>query len=69
MMEVLHPRCCCLDVHKDTVVACLYRAKVTVTRSGQVGRPASPSVIGCDVGAPSRTRPSCTRTGMARSGR
>jgi hypothetical protein len=23
MMEVLHPRCCGLDVHKDTVVACL----------------------------------------------
>jgi transposase len=22
-MEVLHPRCCDLDVHKDTVVACL----------------------------------------------
>ena len=22
-MEVLHPRCCGLDVHKDTVVACL----------------------------------------------
>ena len=22
-MEVLHPRCCGLDVHKETVVACL----------------------------------------------
>ena len=22
-MEVLHPRCCGLDVHKDTVVACV----------------------------------------------
>jgi hypothetical protein len=22
-MEVLHQRCCDLDVHKDTVVACL----------------------------------------------
>lgn len=22
-MELLHPRCCGLDVHKDTVVACL----------------------------------------------
>ena len=22
-MEVLHPRCCGLDVHKDTVVGCL----------------------------------------------
>jgi transposase len=23
MMEVLHPRCCGLDVHKETVVACV----------------------------------------------
>ncbi len=22
-MEILYPRCCCLDVHKETVVACL----------------------------------------------
>jgi transposase len=25
MMEVLHPRCCGLDVHKETVVACVRR--------------------------------------------
>jgi hypothetical protein len=24
-MEVLHPRCCGLDVHKETVVACVRR--------------------------------------------
>jgi transposase len=23
LMEVLHPRCCGLDVHKETVVACV----------------------------------------------
>src|SRR5262245_29352270 len=26
VMEVLHPRCCGLDVHKETVVACVRRA-------------------------------------------
>ena len=32
-MEVLHPRCCGLDVHKDTVVAC-----VRIVIDGKTGK-------------------------------
>ena len=38
-MEVIHPRCCGIDVHKESVVACLrlyqgQRAKAEVRRFG-----------------------------------
>jgi len=32
-MEVLHPRCCGLDVHKQTVVACVIAPKIKETRT------------------------------------